>query len=125
MASEPKVKGAPFRAADACFRELRGDAAWARARELMLPALRQAFGSGTILSGGWYPISWYRDILHAYCAAVSEGSDLIRALGYRTTRTDFSRIHNWLLTKLVSPQMLLGFSARVFNSYFDTGEFTI
>jgi hypothetical protein len=125
MPPEPRVKGVTFRSVDACFRELRGEAAWTRAHELMLPEVREAYRAGAILSGSWYPISWYRDILRAYCASVGEGPDLIRMLGYKTAQTDLSRFHNWILTKLVSPQTLFGFSARVFNSYFDTGQLSI
>jgi hypothetical protein len=119
------VKGTTFRSVDACFKTIRGQSVWQRAHEMMPDALREAYRCGAILSGSWYPISWYREILRAYCNATGEGSDLIRTLGYQTAQSDLKRFHNWIVAKLVSPQTLLGLSARVFNSYFDTGEIKV
>ena len=123
--TEPKVKGTTFRTTDACFKELRGVDAWQKAHKLMADEVSDAYRRGAILSGGWYPISWYREMFRAYAAATNEGPELSRTLGYTSARIDFKRFHNWILAKLVSPQTLLGFTAKLFHSYFDTGSFEI
>src|SRR6266536_5171711 len=88
---EPKVKGTTFRTTDACFKELRGEEAWAKAHALMPEEVREAYRTGAILSGGWYPLSWYREMFRAYAAATNEGPELSRTLGYRSARIDFKR----------------------------------
>jgi hypothetical protein len=124
-AFEPKVKGTTFRTMDSCFKDLRGEEAWAKAHALMSDEVREAYRTGAILSGGWYPISWYREMFRAFLAATNEGPELSRTLGYRSARIDFKRFHNWILAKLVSPQTLFGFTSKMFNSYFDTGSFEV
>ncbi len=122
---EPRVKGVAFRSIDACYLELRGQPAHVKARGLMLPELRDAYRSGLILSASWYPISWYRDALRAFRAASSDGAELARNIGRLTVRHDMQSVYKQLFLKLVSPQLLLSFSGRLFNTYYDTGGMTI
>ena len=122
---EPRVKGVAFRSIDTCYLELRGQPAHAKARGLMLPELREAYRSGLILSASWYPISWYRDALRAFRAASSDGPELARNIGRLTVRHDMQSVYKQLFLKLVSPQLLLSFSGRLFNTYYDTGSMTI
>ena len=122
---EPRVKGVAFRSIDACYLELRGQPAHVKARGLMLPELREAYRQGLILSASWYPISWYRDALRAFRAASSDGAELARNIGRLTVRHDMQSVYKQLFLKLVSPQLLLSFSGRLFNTYYDTGSMTI
>ena len=122
---EPRVKGVAFRSIDTCYLELRGQPAHAKARGLMLPELREAYRSGLILSASWYPIAWYRDAFRAFRAASSDGSELARHIGRLTVRHDMQSVYKQLFLKLVSPQLLLSFSGRLFNTYYDTGSMTI
>ncbi len=122
---EPRVKGVAFRSIDACYLELRGQAAHARARGLMLPQLSEAYRSGLILSASWYPISWYRDAFRAFRVASSDGAEIARQIGKLTVQHDMRSVYKQLFLKLVSPQLLLSFSARLFSTYYDTGSLTI
>jgi hypothetical protein len=122
---EQRIKGLTFRTSDVCFKEMRGQAARDRAHQLMSPDLREAFHKGLILTGSWYPIEWYREMHRAMRAATGEGTELARRLGYVTMQYDMKRIHNRLISRLVSPQMLFKFGARVFNSYYEKGDFTV
>lgn len=122
---EPKVKGVAFRTIDLCFTNLRGVEARDAARKAMPVELGDAFRYGTILAASWYPIGWYRETFRGFRAATGEGPDLAREIGRLAARHDMAGVHKQILAKLISPQSLLGMSQRVFNTYYDTGEFQI
>jgi hypothetical protein len=48
-----------------------------------------------------------------------------RQIGRLTVKHDMRSVYKQLFLKLVSPQLLLSFSARLFNTYYDTGSLTI
>jgi hypothetical protein len=125
VAPEPRVKGVAFRSIDACFLELRGEAASNKARELMHADVRNAYRSGLLLSASWYPISWYREVFRAFRAATGDGVELARQIGYCSSRRDMQGVHKQLLAWLVSPQRLLSFSQKFFSGYYDTGTFEV
>jgi uncharacterized protein (TIGR02265 family) len=120
MTSEARVKGVAFRTIDLCFREMRGAALHERARTLMPEELADAFRRGTILAATWYPIAWYRETFRAFRAANREGSELVRQIGYQAMRHDMGT-YKMMFAKLLSPQMLLSLSQRLFSTYYDTG----
>jgi hypothetical protein len=91
----------------------------------MPPQLNEAYRSGLILSASWYPIAWYRDAFRAFRAASSDGIEISRQIGRLTVQHDMRSVYKQLFLKLVSPQLLLSFSARLFNTYYDTGSLTI
>jgi hypothetical protein len=122
---EPRVKGIAFRTIDLCFGELRGEQARERAFELMPQSLADGFRYRTLLAASWYPIGWYRETFQALRAATGEGPELPRAIGKQAVRHDMSGVHKQIFVKIVSPQVLLGMSQRVFNTYYDTGRFEI
>jgi hypothetical protein len=122
---EPRVKGVAFRSIDACFIELRGEAAHRRARELMHPDVLSSFTNGLMLAASWYPISWYRDVFRAFRAATGDGVELARQIGYASSQRDMKSIYKKLFAFIVSPQTLLGMSSRVFSTYYDTGKFEV
>jgi len=120
MSNEPRVKGVAFRTIDTCFRELRGQEVHERARSLMRPELADAFARGTILAATWYPISWYCETFRAFRGATREGADLARQIGYLAMRHDMGTYKS-MFAKLLSPQMVLSLSQRLFSTYYDTG----
>ena len=122
---EPKVKGIAFRTIEACFSDLRGLEARDRARELMGPELADLYKNGLMLASSWYPISWYRDAFRAFRSVTGEGTELAREIGYAAVRRDMNSVHKMLFAKIVSPQILISVSARLFNTYYDTGNFNV
>ena len=118
---EPKVKGVAFRTVELCFRELFGDEAHGRARILMPEALANAYAYGSLMAASWYPVEWYRDAFAAFRRATGKGPELAREVGRLAARHDMRGVHKQILAKLISPQVLLGMSQRVFNTYYDTG----
>lgn len=123
--TEPRVKGIAFRSIEASYADLRGDKARDQARKLMGSELRNLYNSGLILASSWYPISWYRDTFHAFRIATGEGLELTRQIGYEACKRDMQSVHKMVFAKLVSPQIMLRLSARLFNSYYDTGSYEV
>jgi hypothetical protein len=121
----PKVKGVAFRTIDACYFELRGAKCHERARQLMLPELRAAYDGSVILAASWYAIEWYRDAMKSYRGANNDGPDLPRLIGYQAVRRDMASTYKMIFARIVSPQTLLGISARLFGQYYDTGQFEV
>ena len=121
----PRVKGIAFRTVDQCFTELRGEPLRDKAFELMPRELADGFRYHTLLAASWYEIAWYRETFRALRAATGEGPELSRAIGKLAVRHDMSGVHKQILARIVSPQVLLGMSQRVFNTYYDTGKFGI
>jgi uncharacterized protein (TIGR02265 family) len=120
--AEPRVKGVAFRTIDACYLELRGPKHYARAQELMASDLRDAYRNGLILAASWYSIGWYRDALRSFRAANGEGLELVRQIGYQAVRRDMVGTYKMMFARILSPQMLLSLSQRIFSTYYDTGE---
>jgi hypothetical protein len=124
-AGDPRVKGVAFRTIDLCYANLRGAEARDAARKAMPAELGDGFRYRTILAASWYPIAWYRETFRAFRVATGDGPGLARELGRLAARHDMAGVHKQILAKLISPQSLLGMSQRVFNTYYDTGEFEI
>jgi len=122
---DPKVKGIAFRTIDRCYERLRGIEARDGARNLMPAELSGAFRCSTLLAASWYPISWYRETFRAFRTMTGDGPELAREVGKLAARQDMAGVHKQILVKLISPQALLGMSQRLFNAYYDTGDFEI
>src|SRR5439155_12713444 len=71
------------------------------------------------------PIGWSREVFKAFRLATGEGPELPRLIGYHAVRKDLASTYKQILIKLVSPQMLLSLSARLFSTYYDTGRFEV
>jgi hypothetical protein len=126
MATEgPRVKGVAFRTIDACYLELRGVRSHEKAHELMDPEVAEKYKTGLILAASWYPIEWYREVFRAFRAASNDGLELPRLIGYQSVKRDMRSVYKMMFARIVSPQTLLSFSGRLFNTYYDTGKFEV
>ena len=117
------MKGVAFRTVEACFTELRGEAARKRVDEFMPAELAEGFRYRTVLAAGWYGIDLYKALFRGLRLATAEGPELAREIGRLAARHDMAGVHKQIVAKIVSPQMLLGMSQRVFSTYYDTGTF--
>jgi hypothetical protein len=102
MNGEPRVKGVAFRTVDTIFAQLRGDGDRDQARTLM-----------------------YKDMLRAFRAAGGGSLEVIRAIGQRAAQHDMAGLHKQLFVRVVSPQLLLTRSSRLFNTYYEHGNFEV
>jgi hypothetical protein len=79
---------------------------------------------GALLSGGWYPLAWYRE-LHATAQMVTgRRADLARELSRAATLADFRGVYR-LLTFVLSPRAILRKAPSVWNRYYDRGKVEI
>jgi hypothetical protein len=125
MGIGPRVKGVAFRTVDTVFAELRGNPDRERARAAMHPEVRHAYENGLILAASWYPIDWYKDVLGTFRSISGDSLEMIRSIGYRSAQHDMASVYKQLFARLVSPQLLLSFSGKLFNTYYDTGKFEV
>lgn len=95
-------------AAEACLAELPGELA---------AALRYR----SIVATGWYPIEWYRALLHSVRNVSGLGEPGLYAIGRQCAKQDMTGIYR-LGFKLLAPETVLGLSTRLFSNYYDTGK---
>lgn len=96
MADGPRVKGVAFRSVFGSLATLRGKPTQQAALELMTEELRNGFVYGAIVSGGWYPIDWYKQLFRAIRESSGEGKELVHEIGRQCTRDDMAGIYSML-----------------------------
>ncbi|MFW6049531.1 MAG: hypothetical protein ACODAU_00065 [Myxococcota bacterium] len=117
----PKVKGVAFRSVERSLAQLRGAPAVERAIEATDPEVGSRLRLRGIVSGGWYPIEWYRAWLAGIRAGTGEGRDLLREIGAQCASNDLKGIYRFFL-KMLSPERIFEFTPRFFNNFYDTGK---
>ena len=120
MADEPRVKGVAFRSVYASVGKLRGKSAQVAALAACGEQLQNGFRYGAIVSGGWYPIAWYKELFRVIRSSTGEGRELVQEIGRQCTRDDMTGIYS-VLAKLISPQSLFSLGQRVFSNYYSVG----
>jgi hypothetical protein len=122
--AEPMVKGLAFHTVLGQLRRLRGDDVADRAMAALRDDVRDAVVRGAIVTTGWYPISWYRELWRAIDASAGEGHALVRLIGRESLYSDISTIYRPLL-RLLSPERIVSMGAKYFNRIYDTGSFRV
>jgi hypothetical protein len=114
------VKGVALRNFPEVLAGLRGPEAWKRTLQAVENDLRAAFAGGGIVAGGWYPLSWYRD-LHAVARRVTGSTaGLAWQIGRESTRRDLAGVYRAFL-RVLSPGFVLSISTRLFGQYYRPG----
>jgi hypothetical protein len=121
---KPQTKGLQFRSFTRALRSLRGDAALAATIELVSTDLGDGLRYNTIVTGGWYPLDWYRELHAAAQQATHEGIDLTRAIAKAGVQHDFRGVYR-LVTLALSPQAIFRWAPKIVGMYYDTGRCTI
>jgi hypothetical protein len=121
MVDGPRVKGVAFRSVFASLGKLRGKAAQQAVLARCSEELKNGFTYGAIVSGGWYPIDWYKQLFRSIRSSTGEGKELVHEIGRQCTRDDMSGVYS-MLAKLISPQSLFSLSQRVFSNYYSVGK---
>jgi len=114
-------KGMNFRTALQMLERMKGKVMLQAIIEQMPPESRDAIRYGRIVAGGWYPVSWYRE-LHASAQRVCRaGPELARAIGHDATVEDFRGIYRYLLAML-SPEFIFSQAPKLLQMYWEGGE---
>ena len=87
------------------------------------PEMRQLLRDGTLLTGEWYPVSWYNTLHQGLRSATGAGPEICWDVGYASTRQDFEAggIYRHLV-RLLSPNTVLGLGQKIFSFYWDPGR---
>lgn len=121
MTDEPRVKGVAFRSVYVSFGKLRGEALQKLSLDEMCGPLRDGLRYGSIVSTGWYPIAWYKDLFQAIRRTSGEGRDLVHQIGRQCTRDDMGGIYK-VIAALIAPSTLFSLGQRVFANYYSVGR---
>jgi hypothetical protein len=120
---ESEIKGQSLRHYPVALRALRGDDVADRMFEALSPELRDGLRGGTILTGGWYPVAWKRELHAAGCKVTGEPG-LARVMGYEMTKRDLSGIYKTFV-RIATPRFVLSLGARIFSTYFRPGTMRV
>jgi hypothetical protein len=103
---------------------LRGENALVDTIALLPPDLGDALHYGAIVTGGWYPIEWYR-LLHAAAQkATGEGPELSRLIAHDALEWDFRHLHKFVRFAL-SPETLMRLGVYVIRFYYTFGKMDV
>jgi hypothetical protein len=115
----PRVKGLAFRSVLQALESLEGASAVERTKRLLDPDTAQRLA--IITASTWYPVEDYINLWTALQSATGNRRDLPRLIGRRAVELDLKLIHRLAFAAL-SVSTVLGISARLFNTYYDTGR---
>ncbi len=124
MAKESEIKGQAIRTTQLVIGELWGDDTARQVVNGLTADFRQALDAGSIVTSGWYPISWYRQFHDMLAQLLPNELDFARRLGRATTEKDLSGIYKFIL-KLTSPTLLARHFDKVASSYLRGGQLEV
>jgi hypothetical protein len=125
VAVEIRAKGLTFSLLLASLEKLRGRDAIDATYKALPPDVEAALRLGEIVPTGWYPIEWYRSLHSAMNRACDEkGVELSYRIGRESSISQFRGMHR-LLLRVLSSEMLVSQSPKIFRMYFDGGEVVV
>ncbi len=119
----PQTKGLQFRSFLRALGTIRGERAVADTLGALRPELGDALRLG-LVTAGWYPLAWYRELHAAAQNATHEGVELARAISRAGIQDDFRGVYR-LITFALSPQAIIRWAPKIVSLYFDTGQCVI
>jgi hypothetical protein len=122
--AEPQTKGINFGSFTRTLARLKGDHVLADTLAALPPDLGGRLRVGTLLTGNWYPLSWYLDLHRAARRVTGAGPEFARTVGYENTLDDLKGVYR-IFIKMLSPQFVISKSTFLFNTYYDTGKMTV
>ncbi len=119
-----QVKGTAVLSSVRYVRERFGDDALARLLAALPPGDRAVLGQG-ILASSWYPMeAFLRFMQEAERQLGTQEADVVRRMGRASCDYGVTGVYK-IFFKLGSPEFIIARAARVFSSYYDTGELRI
>jgi len=118
--AEVRVKGQSFHSVLKAFAELHGDELRAKTLAGMSGPGGEALREGSLLSSGFYPVAWYRELLASAARLVPNPGSLAREVGYRSGQRDIAGMYKVLLRAL-STEMLIKQSPRLLRVVYEGG----
>jgi hypothetical protein len=119
---EISCKGNMFVGASRAMRTLEGDAFVSSVLEEMRTEGGRAMREGSLLSAGWYPVAWYRDLIGTACKLKDD--PFAFRIGVETARADVTTIHR-VIFRVLTPKIMLTQSRRLLRLYYSAGDAAI
>ncbi len=115
-----------------CFTDFRavvvaqhGADAWERIAGALDRDLGDPLQYGAIVTGGWYPLSWYRHLHEVTHRTLNVGLEFSREVGRASTVHGLTRGLYKVFLKIVSPQFVVTNAAKLFNAYYERGAMVV
>jgi hypothetical protein len=122
---EIRAKGMTFSLLLANLERLRGQDAVEATYRALPSEVAAALRLGEIVSNGWYSIEWYRSLHAAMNRACDEkGVELSYRIGRESSISQFRGMHR-LLLRVLSSEMLVSQTPKIFRMYFDGGDVVV
>ncbi len=121
---ENQIRGQSFRSILHASGEVLGSAARERVLASLQKQLKDAFVYGAIVSGGWYPISWYTGLLRSVRAQAPGQPDILRRVAYLSTHEDITAVYKFIL-RLTTPSFVLSHLGRVMDTFIRHSEYDV
>lgn len=88
-------------------------------------ALRELIAGRTLLTGGWYPVTWYNSLHEGLRQATGRGFDVGWEIGFEATRLDFAEggIYRHV-ARMLSPNTMFSLGQKIFGFYWKPGRLT-
>lgn len=118
-----QVKGTAVDASLRYVRERFGEASLATVLAALPDADRKALGA--VLASSWYPMGTFlRFMQEAQRQLGGREADVVRRMGRASCEYGVTGVYR-IFFKLGSPEFIIGRAARVFASYYDSGELRV
>lgn len=121
---ERKLKGVNFHGTLRALEKAYGAEALVRVKTAVAREGGRALRDGAIVTGGWYPASWYDALLRAIEDEFPGERSICRDLSRAAVSEDFSTLFK-LISLVVSPNSALVNATRVVARYVDGGRTTV
>ena len=119
-----QVKGTAVQSSQRYLRERFGEAPLARVVEALPEGDRAKLGQG-VLASSWYPMDTFlRLMLEAERQFGAQEPAVVRNMGRASCDYGLTTVYK-IFFKVGSPEFIISRAARVFSSYYDTGELRI
>ncbi len=119
-----KVKGTAVQSSLRYVRERFGDESLGRVLAA-LPAEDRRALEGGVLASSWYDVATFlRFMVEAERQLGAQEKDVVRRMGRASCDYGITTVYK-VFFKIGSPEFIIGRAARVFSSYYDTGELRI
>lgn len=119
-----QVKGVAFRTVLWSVEHLYGPQQVNAVLEHMSGEARQALHYGQLVSGGWYPVSWYAELLTAIVKSTNGGFDVIRNVASLCIDHDIRGVYR-LLVEHLNPGTVVAIYGKLFPRYYTPGKVTV
>ena len=118
-----RVKGTAVQSSLQYVREKFGDASLARIVAALPEGDRRSLES--VLASSWYDVDTFRRFMvETERQLAAQEPDVVRRMGRFSCDQGITTVYR-IFFKLGSPEFIIGRAARVFSSYYDTGELRI